>query len=75
MAPDANERSEDRPAASYIWALVIGSMIEDSLNLRSIAYALKILRLRSFALIHRICKMLQQHFGARPCYSSGATIG
>lgn len=28
LAPDANERSEDKPAASYIWALVIGSMID-----------------------------------------------
>jgi hypothetical protein len=28
QVPDANERSEDKPAASYIWALVIGSMIE-----------------------------------------------
>ncbi len=26
--PDANERSEDKPGVSYIWALVIGSMIE-----------------------------------------------
>jgi hypothetical protein len=29
LAPDANERSEDKPGASYIWALVIGSMIEE----------------------------------------------
>ena len=28
QAPDANERSEDKPGASYIWALVIRSMIE-----------------------------------------------
>ena len=28
QAPDANERSEDRPGANYIRALVIGSMIE-----------------------------------------------
>lgn len=28
QAPDANERSEGKPGASYIWALVIGSMIE-----------------------------------------------
>jgi hypothetical protein len=28
LAPDANERSEGKPGASYIWALVIGSMIE-----------------------------------------------
>jgi hypothetical protein len=28
QAPDANERSEDKPGGSYIWALVIGSMIE-----------------------------------------------
>ena len=28
LAPDANERSEDIPGANYIWALVIGSMIE-----------------------------------------------
>ena len=28
LATDANERSEDKPVASYIWALVIGSMIE-----------------------------------------------
>lgn len=27
-APYANERSEDKPHASYMWALVIGSMIE-----------------------------------------------
>jgi hypothetical protein len=25
QAPDANERSEDKPGARYIWALVIGS--------------------------------------------------
>jgi hypothetical protein len=30
QAPDANERSEDKPGGSYIWALVIGSMIKDS---------------------------------------------
>jgi len=28
QALDANERSEDKPGASYIWALVIGSMID-----------------------------------------------
>jgi hypothetical protein len=28
LAPDANERSEDKPAASYIWARANGSMIE-----------------------------------------------
>lgn len=28
QAPDANEQSEGRPGGSYIWALVIGSMIE-----------------------------------------------
>ncbi len=27
-APDARERSEGKPGASCIWALVIGSMIE-----------------------------------------------
>jgi hypothetical protein len=29
--PDANERSEAKPGVSYIWALVIGSMIESYL--------------------------------------------
>lgn len=28
LASDANERSEDKPGASSIWALVIGNMIE-----------------------------------------------
>lgn len=28
QAPDANERSEDKPGASSIWALGTGSMIE-----------------------------------------------
>lgn len=28
QAPDANECIEDMPGASYIWAPVIGSMIE-----------------------------------------------
>ncbi len=26
--PDANERSENKPGGSYIWGVVIGSMIE-----------------------------------------------
>jgi hypothetical protein len=29
LATDANERSEDKPGASYIWALVIGSVIDE----------------------------------------------
>jgi hypothetical protein len=29
QAPDANERSEDKPGASYIWALVIASVIDE----------------------------------------------
>lgn len=28
QAPDANERSKDKPGARYIWALVIGIMID-----------------------------------------------
>lgn len=28
LAPGANERSENNPDASYIWVLVIGSMID-----------------------------------------------
>ena len=33
-APDANERSEDKPGASYIWALVIGNRIERAFDRR-----------------------------------------
>ena len=30
LALDANERSKDKPGASYMWALVIGSMIREN---------------------------------------------
>jgi hypothetical protein len=38
-APDANERSEDKPGASYIWALVIGSMTKGICRYGNLAFA------------------------------------
>ena len=35
LAPDANERNEGKPDASYIWALVIGSMIDEDIEMKS----------------------------------------
>jgi len=37
QASDANERSEDKPGASYIWGLGTGSMIENEAAIIKIA--------------------------------------
>ena len=45
LTPEANERNEDKPAASYIWALVIGSTIDVVLTWGLMNYFLNWLRL------------------------------